>query len=468
MEATSHSLHDQGTRRKTPAGEGLLLSPEEVARQLLPAVRQSLLARDITVAEVDACDPDELVLFGIACIAEGMEAMAASGVQLDDETRRLVATNCRTFMLHRLLTNSSLRAKVVGMPDGKRLVEWLLEDDSWAAMVKEALGGDDKDVAVAAFGELVRIAVEPERIDSSTMLEELWRLSWPADLLRPIGPGPETGARRAAREVLFPLPLLLGLKPLLLSLKGQDQAEGRRLVQVFLRAVDPPGPRAARGLDGMPLAASSAKALRRLTSEQRTEFERLLATKSEEQRAEINRLLAETDELDREARADAQAIRTWRQRARSMDHGWDSIHRMRGEHARKENDYLHRRPLCHASRPRRGHHGAAATRGPPDDDGAGDDPPPPALRPTTPARHLDRRLDDTGAPCSPSLARRLSPQTQQTQARAARAVVEAALDARCTPSSSVAEWNGVANWPWSRRLSAWIDVLISIEEASTS
>jgi hypothetical protein len=37
------------------------------------------------------------------------------------------------------------------------------------------------------------------------------------------------------------------------------------------------------------------------------------------------------------------------------------------------------------------------------------------------------------------------------EARAARAVVEAALDA--------------SGWPWSRRLSLWLDALIVIEEA---
>lgn len=41
--------------------------------------------------------------------------------------------------------------------------------------------------------------------------------------------------------------------------------------------------------------------------------------------------------------------------------------------------------------------------------------------------------------------------TPSTLAQAARAAVEAALDA--------------AGWPWSRRLSLWIDALVIVEEA---
>jgi hypothetical protein len=45
------------------------------------------------------------------------------------------------------------------------------------------------------------------------------------------------------------------------------------------------------------------------------------------------------------------------------------------------------------------------------------------------------------------------------EARAARAVLEAALDAR-------AGGQGVAAWPWSRRLSLWLDALLLLEEGS--
>jgi hypothetical protein len=41
--------------------------------------------------------------------------------------------------------------------------------------------------------------------------------------------------------------------------------------------------------------------------------------------------------------------------------------------------------------------------------------------------------------------------TPGLQARAARAIVEAGLDA--------------SGWPWSRRLSLWLDVLVMIEES---
>jgi hypothetical protein len=46
------------------------------------------------------------------------------------------------------------------------------------------------------------------------------------------------------------------------------------------------------------------------------------------------------------------------------------------------------------------------------------------------------------------------------EARAARALVEAALDA-------LVAGRGPAAWPWLRRLSLWVDALVLIEESST-